>query len=432
MKYRISHPSKKLTGSINLTASKSESNRALIIQALCSERFEIENLATAEDTVILQKILNSPLCPLNSELQTPDSIFTHDVGDSGTAMRFLTAYFATKTGTYILTGSERMKKRPIGILVNALRDLGANIEYMGEEGFPPLKIIGTKLKGNAVEMDGNVSSQFISALLLITPELQNGLAIKFKSEVTSVPYVNMTLKMMEEFRVYGQWHENFISVSKQKYHRKSEPDYAFQVESDWSSASYWYAMAALSKDVDLTIKRLKHPSLQGDSIVASIFSFFNVKTEYINNGIHLTKIKGRKKHFGFDFSDCPDLAQTIAVVVSALNIPTLFNGLQTLRIKETDRITALKMELNKLGVSVEIIDDETILIPHPLPPLQLERGLRGEVSIATYNDHRMAMAFATLAMKFDSITIEEPEVVKKSYPDFWNDLKKVGFVIEEI
>lgn len=447
MKYRISHPTKKLIGNINLTASKSESNRALIIQALCSERFEIQNLAKADDTVVLQQILNSQLLIHDSEL-------TYDVGASGTAMRFLTAFFATKTGTRILTGSERMKKRPIGILVNALRELGATIEYLEEDGFPPLKIIGKILTGNQVEMDGNVSSQFISALLLIAPELQNGLVIKFKGEVTSVPYVNMTLKMMQEFRVYGQWHENSISVSKQKYHKKSEPDYVFQVESDWSAASYWYAMAALSKDVDLTIKKLKHPSLQGDSVVADIFLFFNVKTEYIEDGIHLTKIKGHKKYFGYDFSDCPDLAQTIAVVVSALKISALFNGLHTLRIKETDRITALKNELNKLGVEVEILNDDSIKIINlspgegeptqkpnnniykqkvsPIAPSLEERGLRGEVSIATYDDHRMAMAFAALAMKFDSIIIEHPEVVKKSYPDFWNDLKSVGFIIEEV
>ena len=440
MKYRISHPTKKLIGSINLNASKSESNRALIIQALCNERFEIENLATAEDTVVLQQILASVTNNSNSKIP-------YDVGASGTAMRFLTAFFAIKSGTRILTGSERMKKRPIGVLVDALRQLGASIEYLEEEGFPPLKITGKTLKGNEVEMDGNVSSQFISALLLIAPELQYGLVIRFKGDVTSVPYVNMTLKMMEEFRVYGQWHNNYISVSKQQYHRKSEPDYAFQVEADWSSASYWYAMASLATEVDLTIRRLKHPSLQGDSIVAPVFSFFNVKTEYIENGIRLTKTKGNKEHFGYDFSDCPDLAQTIAVVVSALNISALFNGVHTLQIKETDRIAALKNELNKIGVEVEIVNDDSIKItpqselspnsPHSYaPPLALTpANTKGGITpppIATYDDHRMAMAFAVLAMKFDSIIIENPEVVKKSYPGFWEDLKSVGFIIEAL
>lgn len=264
MKYQISHPTKKLQGSIELTASKSESNRALIIQALCREKFEIKNLATAQDTQTLQHILSS--------ISQIDS--TYDVGPAGTTMRFLTAYFSTKPGTHILTGSDRMKKRPIGILVNALRELGATIEYMDAEGFPPLKITGKKLKGGEIEIDGNMSSQFISALLLIASEFQNGLVIKFKGEVTSRPYINMTLKMMEEFRVYGQWHENSISVSAQKYHKKSEPDYAYAIEADWSSASYWYAIAALANEADFTIRGLNYPSLQGDAIVANLFLFF--------------------------------------------------------------------------------------------------------------------------------------------------------------
>jgi 3-phosphoshikimate 1-carboxyvinyltransferase len=418
MKYRISHPTKKLHGSIELTASKSESNRALIIQALCDEKFEIKNLATADDTVVLQQILNS-------EFQHPNSETTYDIGASGTAMRFLTAFLSTKNGTHILTGSERMKKRPIGILVDALRELGASIEYMEQEGFPPLKITGQTLIGAEVSMDGNVSSQFISALLMISTEIQNGLAIKFKGEVTSVPYINMTLKMMQEFRVYGQWHDDYISVSKQSYHIKSDDDYAFQVEADWSSASYWYAIAALSKEVDFIIKGLKYPSLQGDSMVADIFSFFGIKTEYIQGGVHLTRIKNKREHFGFDFSDCPDLVQTIAVVTSNMNIPALFNGVHTLPIKETDRIIALKNELSKLGIEVNIVNNNSIEI-YPKTLTQHPQ------SFATYDDHRMALSFATLAMKLDSVTIENPEVVKKSYPGFWNDLKSVGFLIEEV
>ncbi|MCE9539102.1 MAG: 3-phosphoshikimate 1-carboxyvinyltransferase, partial [Bacteroidetes bacterium] len=216
MKYRISNSTKKLFGSIELTPSKSISNRVLIIQSLCAEKFEIKNLATADDTLVLKQILTS------IANNTAPSEATYDIGASGTAMRFLTAVFSTKKGTHILTGSDRMKKRPIGVLVNALRDLGADIEYLEEEGFPPLRITGKELTGTEIEMDGNVSSQYISALLMISPELPNGLVIKFTGEVTSRPYVNMTLKMMEEFRVYGQWHDNFISVSKQQYHKKSE------------------------------------------------------------------------------------------------------------------------------------------------------------------------------------------------------------------
>lgn len=418
MKYRISHPTKKLIGSIELTASKSESNRALIIQALCKEKFEINNLALAEDTRVLQQILEASRVPHPTAL-------IHDVGAAGTTMRFLTAYFATRSGTHVLTGSRQMKKRPIGILVNALRHFGASIEYLLEEGFPPLMITGKKLQGGEIEMDGSVSSQFITALLLIAPELQNGLSIKFKGKVTSKPYVDMTLNMMQEFRVYGMWHDKYLSVSKQNYHRKSEPDYRYEVEADWSSASYWYAAAALSREADFTIKGLKNSSLQGDAIVADIFPFFGVKTEYTEDGVHLTKMRVKDEHFGFDFSDCPDLAQTVAVTVAGLKIPTLFNGLQTLRIKETDRIAALKTELHKLGTKVEILNNSSIKITpghhHHHPK-----------SIATYQDHRMAMAFAILAMKWDSIVIEQPDAVKKSYPNFWDDMKKMGFLVEEI
>ena len=429
MKYTISHPTKKLVGTIELTASKSESNRALIIQALCSEKFEIKNLATAQDTKTLNKILSSIVTQSatesrSSRAESRDEGETIDVGAAGTTMRFLTAYFATKIGTRTLTGSDRMKKRPIGILVNALRDLGAHIQYLDKEGFPPLKITGKSLKGGEIEMDGNVSSQFISALLMISPEFQNGLAIKFKGNVTSRPYINMTLNMLEEFRVYGQWHDNYISVSKQNYHKKSEADYAYQVEADWSASSYWYAMVALSEEADLTIKGLKNPSLHGDAILADVFTFFGVKTEFISDGIRITKNRIKDEHFGFDFSDCPDLAQSVAVVVSALNIPALFNGLQTLRIKETDRIEALKTELKKIGTEVEILNENSIKII----PTTIKQQL---ITINTYDDHRMAMAFSSLAMKMKEITIENPEVVKKSYPNFWNDLKSLGFVVKE-
>ena len=417
MIHTISHPSKKINGSICLTASKSESNRALMIQALCSEKFEIKNLATAEDTVTLNRILNQQQLSDNNQQII-------DVGAAGTTMRFLTAYFSTQKGTFILTGSDRMKKRPIGILVDALRGLGAEIEYLENEGFPPLKIVGKALRGGEVVIDGSVSSQFVSALLLIAPELQTGLVIKFKGEVISRPYINMTLKMMEEFRVYGQWHANSISVSKQNYHRKSDVDYAYQVEADWSSASYWYAIAALSEQVDLSIMGLNHPSLQGDAIVADLFTFFGIKTEYISGGIRITKNRFKDEHFGFDFSDCPDIAQTIAVVVSALNIPALFNGLHTLRIKETDRIEALKIELNKIGTSVEILNDTSVKIT----PQTVD--FKTSVTISTYDDHRMAMAFSALALKLDSVSIADPEVVKKSYPNFWTDLKSVGFELK--
>lgn len=417
MVYRISNPGRKLKGNIALTASKSESNRALIIQALCEEKFEIRNLAPAQDTQILQKILKN-----GNFAEGAENYF--DVGPAGTSMRFLTAYLATRPGTHVITGSERMKNRPVGILVKALRELGANIEYLEKEGFAPLKIKGCKLKGGEVEMDGSVSSQFVSALLLISTEFQNGLVIRFQGDVTSRPYINMTLKMLEEFRVYGQWQENAISVSKQTYHKKSEGDYSYSVEADWSAASYWYAIAALAEEADLEIYGLKHPSLQGDAIVSDVFTFLGVKTEYIEGGIKLSKSHVKDEHFGFDFSDCPDIAQTVAITASAMGIPSFFNGLHTLRIKETDRIEAMKTELKKIGTEV-VVEGNTM---GSTPAVSISNP----GAINTYDDHRMAMAFTSLAMKLDHVDIQDAEVVKKSYPGFWDDLKKLGFVVVEI
>lgn len=421
--YSISNPTKKLKGSIQLTASKSESNRALIIQALSKDRFEIKNLATAQDTQTLREILAADQLHMQSADRKKERIY--NVGPAGTTMRFLTAYFACTPGIRILTGSERMKQRPIGTLVEALRELGAKITYTEKDGYPPIRIEGKVLKGGEIDIDGNISSQFISALLLISPALQNGIVLNFKGEVTSRPYINMTLKMMEEFEVVGTWHGNSISVSRQKYQRNGESNNEYLVEGDWSAASYWYAFAALADEVDFTIKGLKNASLQGDSIVAELFNFFNVNTTYATDGIHLKKKMIHNLHFGFDFSDCPDIAQTIAVVTALLQIPCHFNGLHTLRIKETDRVKALKNELAKVGVEVRVFDDNTMQITSPelYPP---------KASIKTYEDHRMAMAFAALAMKYDSILIEHPDVVKKSYPDFWKDLKKTGFTIKEL
>lgn len=421
--YRISNPTKKLKGSIQLTASKSESNRALIIQALAKDKFEIKNLATAQDTQTLNEILTADHIHQQSTDKKKEQ--TYDVGPAGTTMRFLTAYFASTPGTRILTGSERMKQRPIGTLVEALRELGAKISYMEKEGYPPLRIEGKVLKGGELEIDGSISSQFISALLLISPALQNGIVINFKGEVTSRPYINMTLKMMEEFEVVGTWHDNSISVSRQKYQRNGESNSDYWVEGDWSAASYWYAFAALAEEVDFTIKGLKSSSMQGDSIVAELFNFFNVNTTYANDGIHLKKKEIHNLHFGFDFSDCPDIAQTMAVVAALLKIPCHFNGLHTLLIKETDRVKALKNELAKVGAEVEVFDDHSIEISSP----QL---CSPTASIKTYEDHRMAMSFAALAMKYDSVLIEHPDVVKKSYPGFWNDLKKTGFTVTEM
>jgi 3-phosphoshikimate 1-carboxyvinyltransferase len=418
MRYKISHPTRELKGQINLTASKSESNRALIIHALCEEDFTILNLAAAEDTQTLKRILETDGIHPND---------VYDVGPAGTTIRFLTSYFANLPGERILTGSERMQKRPIKPLVDALRQLGADIEYTEHEGYPPIRIKGAKLMGNKVTLDPSISSQFVTALLLIAPKLPHGLTISFNGgKPVSHPYINMTLKMMEHFNVYGQYQEDSVSVSNQQYSLQELESTVYEIEGDWSAASYWYAAAALALEVDVSIMGLRQQSLQGDAVVAQLFEFFGVHTEFIEGGIRLTKEKVNAENFAYNFSDCPDIAQTLAVVVAVLGIPSLFNGLETLTIKETNRLQALKNELRKMNTEVKIIDGSVIEI---IPPIQ---GVIPDSPIRTYEDHRMAMSFAPIAIQGRPVEIENPEVVKKSYPNFWKDMKSMGFLIEEI
>lgn len=429
MKYRVSHPTKVLKGEITLTASKSESNRALIIQAICEDDFEIQNLAAAEDTRVLKAILERVKANTSTEEQT------YDVGAAGTTMRFLTAYLSTVSGTHILTGTDRMKNRPIGILVDALRDLGAEINYVEKEGYPPLKIEGKGIEGGEIEIDGNVSSQYISALLLVSSKFKKGLTLKFKGEVTSVPYINMTLRMMKGFFLDGKWSgdnivvdaiENSNNIGRRGLMANTGLN-GFEVSGDWSSASYWLAMVALSKESNLTIRGIDshEVSLQGDSSVVNIFSELGLEAVRVDRGYRLSKSNKHSEFLDYDFSDCPDLAQTIATTVSALNIPAKFTGLHTLRIKETDRSLALQTELKKLGTDVKMFDDDTIVITPG-------RLVLAPAPIKAYEDHRMAMAFAPLALVCDYVDIEDPNVVIKSYPDFWKDLESVGFKIEEI
>ena len=395
-----------LKGEIHLTSSKSESNRALIIQAICETPFTIKNLSPSEDTETLKNILQKKK---NSDL--------FNCGHAGTTFRFLTAYFASQNGTVTLTGSYRMKQRPIGILVDALLKLGAQIEYLEKEGFPPLKITGKELNGGTIEMDGSMSSQYISALALIAPRFKSELHIKFKGEVTSKPYINMTLKMMKRVGVDCFWSGDKLKIQNKKYQIDAGSQYS--IEADWSSASYWYSMAALAKEVDLKIYGLKEKSLQGDAVITSIYSFFGVHTDFFDDGIRLSKVNYLSKEYNFDCADCPDIAQTIAVTACGLGEPIILSGLKTLRIKETDRIQALINELKKINCVAEEIREGVLKItPGKLP--------NDIPAFKTYYDHRMAMAFAPLAM-LNKITIENPAVVKKSYPSFWNDLKKTGF-----
>lgn len=420
MAITLSHNSKILTGNIELTSSKSISNRVLMIKALSGLNFEIKNLAEAKDTQTLLKLLAN------------DSI-TFDVGHAGTVMRFLTAFLAIKEGEFVLTGSERMQERPIKILVDALKTLGADIAYLKNEGYPPLQIKGKKLAGGSIEIDGSVSSQYISALMLVAPYLERGLTIHFLGEITSKPYLEMTAQIMRYFGAELSWNSTGMEIKSGKYIAKD-----FFVEADWSAASYWYGMVVLADKADVKLYGLQQNSLQGDAVVQKIYEQFGVNTEFIKNGIRLTKASNFQlptSNFVLDFTECPDIAQTVAVTCAALNVPAKFTGLHTLRIKETDRIAALQSELTKLNYCVEVESDDLII----LPSLRTERSGEKQsardntiasclamTSIKTYDDHRMAMAFAPLGLLYP-IIIEDENVVVKSYPNFWEDLKSVGF-----
>ncbi len=406
MRYKITAP-RKLTGTIHLTASKSESNRVLIIRALTAP-FTIHNLAAAQDTQTLEALLASDEALL-------------DVGPAGTTMRFLTAYLSICEGTHTLTGSERMQQRPIGILVDALRVLGADIQYKHKEGYPPLHIEGKSIAGGTVTMDGSVSSQFITALLLVAPVLEQGLTIRFDGEVASRPYVTMTLEIMRYFGAEAAWQGNAIVVQPGGYQPRD-----FVVEADWSAASYWYALAALAETADFTIMGLKQDSLQGDAAIVKLFEPLGVQTHFITGGVRITRAnKPLPTAFHSNFEDCPDVAQTLACVCAGLGIAAHMEGLKSLRIKETDRSLALKTELAKLGITSRLEGDDQ---------LHIDAGAikSTDAAIATYEDHRMAMAFAPLALVLDHVVIADPKVVGKSYPAFWDDLRSVGFQITEI
>ena len=393
--------------SIQITGSKSESNRLLLLQALYPE-FKLENVSNSDDSNLMINALSS-----KSEII--------DIHHAGTAMRFLTAYFSIQEGREtILTGSKRMKERPIKILVDALQELGAKISYEENEGFPPIKITGKKFTKNKVSLKANVSSQYISALLLIASKLKNGLELTLEGEITSIPYINMTLSLLDEIGVESSFIDNVITVKPNTTLLKPK---TLTVESDWSSASYYFSTVALSEvGTEITLSSYKEHSLQGDSALVDIYKHFGVSASFNENTLTLKKEKSSLEPLTLDLKNAPDIAQTIAVTCFALGISCDLRGLHTLKIKETDRLVALKTELEKLGGAVEITDKSL--------HLSASKRINPMVSIATYNDHRMAMAFAPLALK-TSIIIEDAMVVSKSYPTFWEDLKSIGLKITE-
>lgn len=407
--YKISKTDKCLKGTITLDGSKSISNRVLIIKALSGQDFPIHHLSTSDDTRTLIRLLDSKDTRL-------------DVGPAGTTFRFLTAYLALQEGTQILTGSARMKQRPIGILVDCLRELGAYIEYEEKEGYPPIKIHAPKaLQTNAtIRIASSVSSQYISALLMIAPVLPGGLRLELEGEMVSRPYIEMTLKTMARFEVQHTWEGNTIRVPQQRYQAQS-----FTVEADWSAASYYYALAAFSESTDLYLNGLYPESWQADADIVNIMTHFGVQTTYTETGIHLQKNAVDTSRFEYDFLNCPDIAQTLAVVCAGTGQSGKFEGLQTLKIKETDRVEALINELAKIGVSVEEASGNAMEI-HASTTTKSTTP-----TFATYHDHRMAMALATLALVNNEVKIENPIVVGKSYPSFWEDLKKLGFEVLE-
>lgn len=408
MIYRITRPSLPLNASVVLPASKSISNRLLIIHALSRDAGDLENPSDSDDTHLLTEALSS-------------SSAVKDVGHAGTSMRFLTAYFSSQPGLVTMTGSARMKERPIGELVDALRQLGARIQYIENIGYPPLEIQGTKLEGGEINIDGSISSQFISALLMIAPYMKHGLKMHLRGNIVSASYIHMTLELMKRCGANYSWNENSIRIFPGEYGSGS-----FRVESDWSAASFWYAISLLEEHSHIQLGHLQEESLQGDSVLVKIFRELGILSEFKGENVALSKLANITPGlFSYNFTNCPDLVQSMAVGLCMASIPFHFTGTQTLRIKETDRIAALQAELKKLGFILETDPAGSFLswnreVCEPaIDPL-----------IETYHDHRMAMAFSQTALVHGSVRINDPMVVTKSYPLFWEDLRNAGFGVE--
>lgn len=413
----VSKPDKTLEGVIELPTSKSISNRLLIIQLLSGKQFTPSPLSSSYDTQVLQaliqKIQKSSRTGLPVELNT---------GNAGTVMRFLLACLAKFPGKWLLTGSERMRMRPIGIQVEALRCLGADIEYLSKLGYPPLLIKGQSLHGGEIDVDASVSSQFISAILMIGPCLPGGLRIHLNGRPVSFPYIDMTIQMMRDLGISVEKKANQITIEPGIYQNVDYP-----VETDWSAAAFWYEMVALSEKAQVHIPRLTKGSIQGDAILPLIFQNLGVETTFVDDGIILRKIPVRCEGYFFDFSDCPDIAPAVITTCAAIGIRGRFEGLKSLKIKESDRLQALKIEYEKIGVNLETIDFYDMLQAIEFGPSHIHAS--NNIILDTYQDHRMAMTFAPLALKLGTISIRDPDVVRKSYPDFWKDLKKLGFRI---
>lgn len=410
MNYRIIAP-RRIEGEIDLPASKSISNRVLLLNALCATPGRLSNLAQCDDT---DAVLSALAQPDASEV---------NIGAAGTAMRFLTAYFATREGReVVIDGTERMHQRPIGVLVDALRQLGADIEYVEAEGYPPLKITGTRLHGGALTVSGSVSSQYITAILLIAPVI-GGITLTIEGEIMSRPYIDMTLALMARYGVKAEWRENVIHVPAGEYTALD-----FTVEADWSAASYWWAMQAIVPQSRITLKGLEPQSLQGDSRIAELMSQMGVTGNWCGRYLDLRSNGGVGcccSTFA-DLSGTPDIAQTLVVMLCLMGRPFRITGLRTLRIKETDRLEALRTELRKLGYVVKVEGDDAISWHFETTAAE------ASPHICTYHDHRMAMAFAPAAIRFPGLIIDDAQVVSKSYPLFWEHLRQAGFKIEEV
>ncbi|MDR0333943.1 MAG: 3-phosphoshikimate 1-carboxyvinyltransferase [Dysgonamonadaceae bacterium] len=407
MQYKITSPTK-IKSVVQLPSSKSISNRGLILNALSLNTEPIINLSDCEDTQVIIDAFNSD-----------SNIF--DVKAAGTAMRFLTAFLAGMEGEWIIKGTHRMHERPIFPLVDTLLSLGASIKYIEKEGYPPIKIKGRQMKGGEVNLSGSISSQFISALLMIAPLMESGLTIHIKNEIISKPYIDLTLNMMRKYGINAIWCENSIKIK----HKRYKP-FSLTVESDWSAASYWYEMVALLPGSQVKLIGLEKESMQGDSKTAELFEYMGVTTKYLPDGVFISKTKQATDRFFYDFVNEPDLAQTFIATCCFLNIRFVFSGLQSLKIKETDRINAMITEMQKFGFILQAQKNSILSWG----------GERCDAEtnpvIHTYDDHRMAMALAPASIVYKSTLINNPEVVSKSYPNFWNDLRSVGFEVEEV